>query len=90
METKNENVFVVFEEYMDNGDVQTQIVGVAKTMERAKVLMEDWAKHVREDFLEKFDDDEISVEETPTSIYQNIEFDDYYSFIQIVEKRITE
>lgn len=90
METKNENVFVVFETYMVEGDIQTQIAGVARTMERAKVVMKEWAKHVREEFLGKFNDDEISKEETPTSIYQNVDFDDYYSFIQIVEKRITE
>lgn len=90
METKNENVFVVFETYMVEGDIQTQIAGVARTMERAKVVMKEWAKHAKEMLLEKFADNKIIVKERPTSIYMNVDFDDYYSFIQIVEKRITE
>lgn len=84
-------VYVVTEEYCNDGDVDYSVIGVYKTKEDAQTAMKkerdlnlnlDRWKHTMEE------EDEVASEETPINIYYSMESDDYYFDIKIVERKL--
>lgn len=86
MKTK---VFVVIEEYNNDGEIEVAVVSVNSTFEKAQKSMrdkfEDYKTYgVFEDT--DFKNAEISTEED--SMYVYAECDDYYGKLDIIEKEV--
>lgn len=95
--TLKNKVYVVLDNSVWNDDDYTEIVAVTDTKEKAKEILKDYVKKLKDEvdfddleFAEKDYDDGYVVEETEDSFYLalNGEYNSYHTSVDIFEKEL--
>ena len=82
-------VFVVLEEYNNDGELEVNVVSVNSTFEKAQKSMHDkFEKYKSYGVFEEEDFENAEISEEDDSMYVYAECDDYYGKLDIIEKEV--